>query len=81
MAQDIKIVSVSIPVELVKELDRVCDLEHRNRSELYREALRQYLRLRRWQMLREYSSAKAAAAGGRSIDIEKPIEEVETSQS
>ena len=76
MAQEIKIVSVSIPVELVKELDRVCDLEHRNRSELYREALRQYLKLRRWQTLREYSAAKAAEAGGRSIDIEKMIEEL-----
>ena len=76
MAQDIKIVSVSIPIELVKELDRVCDLEHRNRSELYREALRQYLKLRRWQTLREYSSAKAAEKGGRGIDIEKLIEEL-----
>ena len=78
MAQDIKIVSVSIPVDLVRELDNVCDLEHRNRSELYREALRQYLKLRRWQTLREYGAAKAAAAGGRSIDIEKMIEELTT---
>ena len=76
MAQDIKIVSVSIPAQLVKELDRVCDLEHRNRSELYREALRQYLKLRRWHALREYSSAKVAAAGGRSVDVEKLIDEL-----
>ncbi|MCA9319451.1 MAG: ribbon-helix-helix protein, CopG family [Planctomycetes bacterium] len=73
MAQDIKIVSVSIPTPLVKELDRVCDLEHRNRSELYREALRQYLKLRRWQTLREYSTAKVA---GQDIDIEKLIAEL-----
>ena len=78
MAQDIKIVSVSIPLELVKELDRVCDLEHRNRSELYREALRQYLKLRRWQILREYSAAKAASAGARAIDVEKLLEEIAT---
>ncbi|MCB9834383.1 MAG: ribbon-helix-helix protein, CopG family [Planctomycetes bacterium] len=76
MPQEIKIVSVSIPAGLVRELDRVCDLEHRNRSELYREALRQYLKLRRWQALREYSSAKAAAAGGNGVDIEKLIEEL-----
>ena len=76
MAQDIKIVSVSIPLKLVQELDRVCDLEHRNRSELYREALRHYLKMRRWNQLREYGFAKAAAAGGRQIDVEKLIEEL-----
>lgn len=76
MSQEIKIVSVSIPAELVRELDRVCDLEHRNRSELYREALRQYLKLRRWQALREYSSAKVAAAVGDGIDLEKIVEEL-----
>ena len=76
MGQDIKIVSVSIPVDLVRELDQICDLEHRNRSELYREALRQYLRLRRWQNLREYSSAKGAAASGEGIDLEGLIDEL-----
>lgn len=70
MAQDIKIVSVSIPTDLVKELDRICDLEHSNRSELYRDALRQYLKMRRWQMLREYTTGKAAARG---IDLENII--------
>ena len=70
MAQDIKIVSVSIPTDLVKELDRICDLEHSNRSELYRDALRQYLKMRRWQMLREYTAGKAASRG---IDLENII--------
>ncbi len=76
MNQEIKIVSVSIPADLVRQLDKVCDLEHRNRSELYREALRQYLKLRRWQALREYSAAKAAVAGSDGIDLEKIIEEL-----
>ena len=76
MAQEIKIVSVSIPAALVRELDRVCDLEHRNRSELYREALRQYLKLRRWQTLREYGTAKAADAGAEGIDLEALIAEL-----
>jgi metal-responsive CopG/Arc/MetJ family transcriptional regulator len=76
MPQDIKIVSVSIPSELVRELDRICDVEHANRSELYREALRQFLKLRRWNMLREYTTAKAAARG---FDIENVIEEMSAS--
>ena len=76
MAQDIKIVSVSIPLKLVQELDQVCDQEHRNRSELYREALRQYLKMRRWHALREYSAAKGSAAGTGHIDVEKIIEEI-----
>ncbi len=76
MAKDIKIVSVSIPTKLVQELDRVCDLEFKNRSELYREALRQFLKLRRWQKLREYSTAKAAAAGADGVDLEAIIAEL-----
>jgi metal-responsive CopG/Arc/MetJ family transcriptional regulator len=73
MAQDIKIVSVSIPTELVKELDRICDREHCNRSELYRDALRQYLKLRRWQALREYTTAKAV---DREFEVENIISEI-----
>jgi len=76
MPQDLKIVSVSIPTPLVRQLDRVCDLEHRNRSELYREALRQYLKQRRWQILREYTTAKASEATAEGVDIERMIAEL-----
>jgi len=38
--------TVSLPPEMLKEVDRVCVHEHRTRSELVREALRQYFAMR-----------------------------------
>jgi metal-responsive CopG/Arc/MetJ family transcriptional regulator len=34
---------ISIPEEFLKEIDKLATIEHRNRSELFREALRCYL--------------------------------------
>jgi metal-responsive CopG/Arc/MetJ family transcriptional regulator len=36
--------SISLPPAMVEEVERACELEHRTRSELVREALRLYLR-------------------------------------
>lgn len=38
-----KMISVSLPEEMLPEIDGVARKEHRSRSELIREALRQYL--------------------------------------
>jgi predicted transcriptional regulator len=38
-----KSVTVSQPTEMLEELDRLCKREHRNRSELLREAFRCYV--------------------------------------
>ena len=38
-------VTVSLPPDMVAELDRVQKIEHRTRSELVREALRHYIRM------------------------------------
>ena len=46
MARITVVVSVSLPPAMVAELDLVCKIEHRTRSELIREALRQYCRWR-----------------------------------
>ena len=37
---------VSLPEEFLAEVDRLADQEHRSRSELFREAMRLYIRLR-----------------------------------
>ncbi len=42
MARTTDVVSISLPPEMVAELDLVCRIEHRTRSELIREALRRY---------------------------------------
>lgn len=36
-------VMITIPDEFLIEIDRAAEAEHRNRSELFREAMRQYL--------------------------------------
>ncbi|MBI5725314.1 MAG: ribbon-helix-helix protein, CopG family [Planctomycetes bacterium] len=54
--------TVRIPTELQKELDRLCKREHRSSSEVVRESLRRYIaqeQLRQArQKLRPYAEAK-----------------------
>jgi len=42
-ARNMKTVTVSLPPQLVAELDRMREREHRTRSEILREALRRYI--------------------------------------
>ncbi len=45
-------ITISLPPELMEEVDRLAATEHRTRSELLREAFRQYMeRQRRWEQL------------------------------
>ncbi|MFN8486393.1 MAG: ribbon-helix-helix domain-containing protein [Caldilineaceae bacterium] len=37
-------VMITVPNELLSEIDQVAQIEHRSRSELIREAMRQYLK-------------------------------------
>lgn len=46
-----KPITVSLPTDLLREAQRVAREEARARSELIRDALRQYLTSRRWQRL------------------------------
>ena len=58
-----KTVTISLPLQLVAELDRVREREHRTRSEILSEALRRYI---------------TAAERGRIIPVEDALpEEVE----
>jgi metal-responsive CopG/Arc/MetJ family transcriptional regulator len=43
MSMTSKMISVSIPEEMLPEIDNAAHKEHRSRSELIREALRRYL--------------------------------------
>jgi metal-responsive CopG/Arc/MetJ family transcriptional regulator len=42
-ARNVKTVTISLPPQLVAELDRVREREHRTRSEILRDALRRYI--------------------------------------
>ncbi len=49
--------SISVPPEMASELERVRKVEHRTRSELVREALRQYIRVASARDVRERIAA------------------------
>ena len=58
-----KPITISLPPELLRETQRVAREEARTRSELIRDALRQYLTSRRWQRLRQWGAETAERLG------------------
>ena len=75
MARESKILTFSIPPEMLKELEEVAKAESRTKSELLREALREYVRRRRWRDLQRYGKARAKKRGITEADVERIIEE------
>jgi CopG family transcriptional regulator / antitoxin EndoAI len=69
------ILSISLPPELSSDLDSVASQERRSRSELVREAVRQYIFLSRWKTLRQKASLKAIQQGLKEQDVERLIDE------
>jgi CopG family transcriptional regulator/antitoxin EndoAI len=49
-----KVLTLSLPPEMVKEVERLTKEEKRTKSELFREALRKYINDRRWQQIRQW---------------------------
>ncbi len=69
------ILSISLPPELSTDLDEVASQERRSRSELVREAVRQYILMSRWKAFREKAALKAIGRGLREEDVERFIDE------
>jgi CopG family transcriptional regulator/antitoxin EndoAI len=69
------VLSISLPPELSTDLDQVASQERRSRSELVREAVRQYILLNRWRALREKASLRAIRRGLKEEDVEQFIDE------
>ena len=55
--------------------EKTAKQESRTRSELVREALRQYLWGRRWNTIRRYAEQSARAAGIREEDVDRVVHE------
>ena len=49
-----KIMTLSLPPEMVKEVERIVKKENRTKSELFREALRKYIDDKRWLKIRKW---------------------------
>jgi len=75
MLRRTKIQTLSLPPEMVEQIDKVAQEEHMTKSELFREAVREYLRRKRWEKIREYGARKAAELGIKEEDVERLIDE------
>jgi len=71
-----KPITVSLPTDLLRETQRVARDEARTRSELIRDALRQYLPTRRWQRLRQWGADTAERLGLKTeADLQRLLDE------
>jgi len=70
-----KIQTLSLPPEMVKQIDELAKEEGMTKSEFFREAVRQYIRKKRWEKIREYGARKAAKLGIKEEDVERLIDE------
>jgi CopG family transcriptional regulator/antitoxin EndoAI len=49
-----KVMTLSLPPDMAKEIEQLLKDENRTRSELFREALRRYINDRRWLRIRQW---------------------------
>ena len=72
-----KPITISLPTDLLRETQRVAKEETRTRSELIRDALRQYLASRRWQRLRQWGAETVDRLGLKTeADLQRLLDEV-----
>ncbi len=70
-----KTLSLSLPLELAREAERMAKKEGRTKSELFQEALRRYIQEQRWLDLRRYGARQARKLGIREPEVGGIIEE------
>lgn len=70
-----KIWNISLPPEMARAAEKAAKEEARTKSELIREALRQYLWGKRWKELRHYGEERARRQGIREEDVDRLIHE------
>lgn len=68
-----KILSLSLPPELLREAERLAKKEGRTKSELFREALRRYIQEQRWAELRRYGAQQVQKLGITEPEVERSI--------
>jgi CopG family transcriptional regulator/antitoxin EndoAI len=74
MARDPRTVTVSLPPALLREIDRLAESEGRTRSELFREALRQYMhRIERWDQIFAFGEQVAKERDVTEEDVARAV--------
>lgn len=68
--------TISLPPQLARLVDKQADAEGRTRSELFREAVRQYIARRdRWNQIFAYGESVAAERGLTEEDLNRAVAE------
>ncbi len=77
-----KTINLSIPSELLKDIDRQAKNEHRTRSEFLREAARERILFeKKWKSLQRYGVAQLRKLGIRTEeDVNRAIQEFRQEQ-
>ncbi len=76
MSRTTRVWNISLPPKMAEEAEAVAQKEARTKSELVREALRQYLWSARWKEFQEYGQKKAEKLGLGEEDVEQLIDEM-----
>ena len=67
-----KIMTLSLPPEMVKEVENISKEENRTKSELFREALRKYINDKRWLQIRQWglkTTRELGISGEEDVDM------------
>ena len=68
--------TISLPPQLARLVDKQADAEGRTRSELFREAVRQYIARRdRWNQIFAYGESVATERGLTEEDVDRAVAE------
>ena len=68
--------TISLPPKLARQVDRIARAEGRSRSELLREAFRQYAaRLDRWERIFDLGKEIGARSGLTEADVDRVVKE------
>lgn len=70
-----RILSLSLPPDLLEEAEQIAKEEGRTRSELFREALRRYIQEQRWRGLQRYGARQTQKLGIKESDVERLVRE------
>jgi CopG family transcriptional regulator / antitoxin EndoAI len=69
--------TISLPPKLARQVDKQAAAEGRTRSELFREAVRQYIaRRERWSQIFAYGEGVALERGLTESDVDRAVAEV-----
>ena len=68
MLRTTKLITISLPPELLKKIEKLARKENRTRSEFFRETARQYLAKEEWRELNRYFRSVAGKAGIKTED-------------